>query len=139
MCNYWRPELRSIFPRSCVALARKVASCLESKMSQPQKLCGSCREGGWLSGAEDGAAPESLRLSRPSQKRLALCIPHGHPCSLPSAESWSQGDSCCQGLRHKPLGLADHILHISENLPSGVYLLRIQTDQWTVNKMIIKQ
>ncbi len=33
----------------------------------------------------------------------------------------------------------DHTLHISENLPSGVYLLRIQTDQWTVNKMIIKQ
>ena len=33
-----------IFPRSCVALARKVASCLESKMSQPQKLCGSCRK-----------------------------------------------------------------------------------------------
>ena len=91
-----------IFPRSCVALARKVASCLESKMSQPQKLCGSCREGGWLSGAEDGAAPESLRLSRPSQKRLALCIPHGHPCSLPSAESRSQEGSRLR-LCHKPL------------------------------------
>ena len=31
-----------IFPRSCVALARKVASCLELKMALPQKLCGSC-------------------------------------------------------------------------------------------------
>ena len=30
-----------IFPRSCVALARKVASCLEPKMALPQKLCGS--------------------------------------------------------------------------------------------------
>jgi hypothetical protein len=30
-----------IFPRSCVALARKVASCLEPKMAPPQKLCGS--------------------------------------------------------------------------------------------------
>ena len=30
-----------IFPRSCVALARKVASCLELKMAPPQKLCGS--------------------------------------------------------------------------------------------------
>ena len=83
-------------------MVRKVASCLESKMSQPQKLCGSCREGGWLSGAEDGAAPESLRLSRPSQKRLALCIPHGHPCSLPSAESRSQEGSR-RRLCHKPL------------------------------------
>ena len=91
-----------IFPRSCVALAREVASCLESKMSPPQKLCGSCREGGWLSGAEDGAAPESLRLSRPSQKRLALCIPHGHPCSLPSEESRSQEGSR-RRLCHKPL------------------------------------
>ena len=90
-----------IFPRSCVALARKVASCLESKMSQPQKLCGSCREGGWLSGAEDGAA-QKLCDSRPSQKRLALCIPHGHPCSLPSAESRSQEGSR-RRLCHKPL------------------------------------
>jgi hypothetical protein len=30
-----------IFPRSCVALARKVASCLERKMAPPQKLSGS--------------------------------------------------------------------------------------------------
>ena len=29
-----------IFPRSCVALARKVAGCLELKMAPPQKLCG---------------------------------------------------------------------------------------------------
>jgi hypothetical protein len=52
-----------IFPRSCIALARKVAGCLESKMSPPQKLCGSCQEGGRASGAEDGAATEALRLS----------------------------------------------------------------------------
>jgi hypothetical protein len=45
-----------IFPRGCVALARKVAGCLESKKSPPQKLCGSHQEGGWPSGAEDGAA-----------------------------------------------------------------------------------
>jgi hypothetical protein len=30
-----------IFPRSCVALARKVAGCLEPKMAPPQKLCDS--------------------------------------------------------------------------------------------------
>jgi hypothetical protein len=30
-----------IFPRSCVALARKVAGCLEPKMALPHKLCGS--------------------------------------------------------------------------------------------------
>ena len=30
-----------IFPRSCVALARKVAGCLDPKMAPPQKLCGS--------------------------------------------------------------------------------------------------
>jgi hypothetical protein len=30
-----------IFPRICVALARKVAGCLELKMAPPQKLCGS--------------------------------------------------------------------------------------------------
>ena len=31
-----------IFPRSCVALAREVAGCLEPKMAPPQKLCGYC-------------------------------------------------------------------------------------------------
>jgi hypothetical protein len=31
-----------IFPRSCVALARKVVGCLEPKMALPQKLSGSC-------------------------------------------------------------------------------------------------
>ena len=30
-----------IFPRSCFALARKVAGCLEQKMAPPQKLSGS--------------------------------------------------------------------------------------------------
>jgi hypothetical protein len=30
-----------IFPRSCVALARKVAGCLDVKMAPPQKLSGS--------------------------------------------------------------------------------------------------
>ena len=52
-----------IFPRSCVALARKVAGCLEPKMAPPQKLCGSLQEGGRLSGAEGGAASEVLWLS----------------------------------------------------------------------------
>ena len=75
-------------------------------MVLPQKLCGSRQEGGQLSGAKDGAASEALRLS-PGPETAGLCIPHLHPCSLPSAESWSQGDSRCQGLRHKPLGLAD--------------------------------
>ena len=87
------------------ALTRKVAGCLELKMVPPQKLCGSRQEGGRLSGAEDGAAPEALRLS-PVPETAGLCIPHGLPCSLPSAESRSQG-SRCQGLRHKPLGLVD--------------------------------
>ena len=81
-----------IFPRSCVALARKVAGCLESKMSPPQKLCGSRQEGGRLSGDEDGAAPEALRLS-PVPETAGLCIPHGLPCSLPSVESRSQEGS----------------------------------------------
>ena len=81
-----------IFPRSCVALARKVAGRLEPKMAPPQKLCGSHQEGGQLSGAEDGAAPEALRLS-PVPEKAGLCIPHGHPCSLPSAESRSQEGS----------------------------------------------
>jgi len=30
-----------IFPRSCVALPRKVAGCLEPKMAPPQKVSGS--------------------------------------------------------------------------------------------------
>jgi hypothetical protein len=59
-----------IFPRSCVALARKVAGCLESKMAPPQKFCGSRQEGGQLSGAEDGAAPD-LCDSCPYKKWLA--------------------------------------------------------------------
>ncbi|EDL20421.1 mCG1033197, partial [Mus musculus] len=71
------------------------------KMSPPEKLCGSCQEGGRPSGAEDGAT-QKLCDSRPSQKRLALCIPHGHPCSLPSAESRSQEGSR-RRLCHKPL------------------------------------
>jgi hypothetical protein len=32
-------------------------------MASPQKLCVSCQEGGWLPGAEDGAASEALCLS----------------------------------------------------------------------------
>ena len=64
-------------------------------------LC-SHQEGGWLSGAEDGAAPEALWLS-PVPETAGLCIPHPHPCSLPSAESRRQGGSR-RGLRHKPLG-----------------------------------
>jgi hypothetical protein len=64
-----------IFPRSCVALARKVAGCLEPKMTQPQKLCGSRQEGGRLSGAEGGTASETLWLSPgrwPVVSRLAF-------------------------------------------------------------------
>jgi hypothetical protein len=95
-----------IFPRNRVALARKVAGCLEPKVAPPQKLCGSRQEGGRLSAAEDGAASEALLLS-PFPETAGLCIPHCHPCSLSFAESWSQGDSRRQGLRHKPLGLAD--------------------------------
>ena len=76
------------------------------KQDLSQKLCCFGQEGGRLSGAEDGAASEALWLS-PVPETAGLCIPHRHPCSLPSAESWSQGDSRCQGLRHKPLGLAD--------------------------------
>ena len=37
-----------IFPRSCVALARKVAGCLESKMALPQRLCDSRPYQKWL-------------------------------------------------------------------------------------------
>jgi hypothetical protein len=86
---------------------RKVDGCLEPKMVPPQKLCGSRQEGGRLSGAEDGAASEALWLS-PVPETAGLCIAHRHPCSLPSAESWSQGDSRRRrGLRHKPLRLAD--------------------------------
>ena len=70
-------------------------------MSPPQKLCGSHQEGGRPSGAEDGAAPEALRLS-PVPETAGLCIPHGHPCSLPSAESRSQEGSR-RHLCHKPL------------------------------------
>jgi hypothetical protein len=127
-----------IFPRSCVASARKEAGCLDPKMALPQKLCGShlprkgwllystpspvqpalrgvpeprklpqgpeaqtsraggslCthQEGGRLSGAEDGAASEALWLS-PVPETAGLCIPHRHPCSLPSAESQSQAIS----------------------------------------------
>jgi hypothetical protein len=54
-----------------------------------------------LSGAEDGAASEALWLS-PVPETAGLCIPPPHPCSLPSAESWSQGGSRW-GLRQKPL------------------------------------
>ena len=95
----WSRRCRRL--RSSVALVRKEAGRLELRMALPQKLCGSCREGGWLSGAEDGAT-QKLCDSRPSQKRLALCIPHGHPCSLPSAESRSQEGSR-RRLCHKPL------------------------------------
>ena len=42
------------------------------------------QEGGRLSGAEDGAASEALWLLLVPEK-AGLCIPHRHPCSLPSA------------------------------------------------------
>jgi hypothetical protein len=72
------------------------------KQDLSQKLCCFGQEGGWLSGAEDGASSEALWLL-PVPATARLCIPHPHPCSLPSAESRSQGGSCCRGLRHKPL------------------------------------
>ena len=76
------------------------------KQDLSQKLCCFGQEGGRLSGAEDGAASEALWLL-PVPETAGLCIPHLHPCSLPSAESWRQGGSRHRGLRHKPLGLAD--------------------------------
>jgi hypothetical protein len=71
------------------------------KQDLSQKMCCFGQEGGQLSGAEDGAASEALWLS-PVPETAGLCIPHPHPYSLPSAESWSQGGSR-QGLRQKPL------------------------------------
>jgi hypothetical protein len=54
-----------------------------------------------LSGAENGVASDALWLS-PVPETAGLCIPHPHPCSLPSAESRSQGGSRWR-LRQKPL------------------------------------
>jgi hypothetical protein len=73
------------------------------KQDLSQKLCCFGQEGGRLSGAEDGAASEALWLS-PVPETAGLCIPHPHPCSLPSSESRSQGGSH-RGLRQKPLRL----------------------------------
>ena len=56
------------------------------KQDRSQKLCCFGQQGGWLSGAEDGAVSEALWLS-PVPETAGLCIPHRHPCSLPSAES----------------------------------------------------
>jgi hypothetical protein len=72
------------------------------KQDLSQKLCCFGQEGGRLSGAEDGAASEALWLS--PAETAGLCIPHPLPCSLPSAESRSQGGSC-RSLRQKPLVL----------------------------------
>jgi hypothetical protein len=93
-----------IFPRSCVALARKVASCLEPKMVPPQKLCGSCQEGGWLPGRWPVVWSRRWRRLRSS---LALsCLRNGWPLySTPSPVQ-----PALRGVldpRHKPLGLAD--------------------------------
>jgi hypothetical protein len=76
----------------------------EAQTSRPGGPLCTHQEGGRLSGAEDGASSEALWLS-PVPETAGLCIPHRHPCSLPSAESRSQGSR--RGLRHKPLGLAD--------------------------------
>ena len=85
---------------------RWLPQSLRQKPLGPGRPLCSHQEGGWLLGAEDGATSEALWLS-PVPETAGLCIPHPHPCSLPSAESWSQGDSHHRGLRHKPLGLAD--------------------------------
>jgi hypothetical protein len=71
----------------------------QKPLGQGGPLC-SHQEGGRLSGAEDGAASEALWLS-PFPEMAGLCIPHRHPCSLPSAESRSQGSRW--SLRQKPL------------------------------------
>uniref|UniRef100_A0A8C6IJZ4 Uncharacterized protein n=1 Tax=Mus spicilegus TaxID=10103 RepID=A0A8C6IJZ4_MUSSI len=73
------------------------------KQDLSQKLCCFGQEGGQLSGAKDGATSEALWLL-PVPETAGLCIPHPHPCSLPSAESRSQGGSL-RSLRQKPLGL----------------------------------
>jgi hypothetical protein len=70
------------------------------KQDLSQKLCCFGQEGVRLSGAEDGTVSEALWLS-PVPETAGLCIPHRHLCSLPSAESRSQGS--CRGLRQKPL------------------------------------
>ena len=72
------------------------------KQDLSQKLCCFGQEGGQLSGAEDGAASEALWLSSVPEM-AGLCIPPPLPCTLPSAESRSQG-GFRRGLRHKPLG-----------------------------------
>jgi hypothetical protein len=72
------------------------------KQHLSQKLCCFGQEGARLSGAEDGAASEALWLL-PVPEVAGLCIPHPHPCSLPSAESRNQG-GFRRSLRQKPLG-----------------------------------
>jgi hypothetical protein len=79
------------------------SSCgLRQKPLRPGRPLCSHQEGGRLSGAEDSATSEALWLS-PVPEMASLCIPHPHPCSLPSEESRSQRGSR-RGLRHKPLG-----------------------------------
>ena len=96
------------------------------KQDLSQKLCYFVQEGGWLSGAEDGAASEALWLS-PDPETDGLCIPHPHPCSLPSAESRNQGGSRWS-LRQKPLGpggpLCSHEEGGQLSLSQSSYLFR---------------
>ena len=83
-------------------------------------LC-SHQEGGRLFGAGNGAASDALWLS-PVPETAGLCIPHRHPCSLPSAESRSQGGSGRQGLWKKLLGSGGPLCSHQEGGPSCISL-----------------
>ena len=74
-----------------------------------------------MSGAVDGTTSEALWLS-PVPETAGLCIPHPHPCSLPSAESRSQGGSGRQGLWKKLLGSGGPLCSHQEGGPSCISL-----------------
>ena len=79
--------------RSYLVLDLLLAEDERPKQDLSQKLCCFGQEGGQLSGAENGAASEGLWFSAVPET-AGLCIPHPHPCSLPSGESRNQGGYC---------------------------------------------
>jgi hypothetical protein len=64
-----------IFPRSCVALARKVAGCLELKMVPPQKLSDSRLSLKWLSSVFHTLTHAACPLRSPGAKEAPAAGP----------------------------------------------------------------
>jgi hypothetical protein len=87
-----------IFPRSCVALARKVADCLEPKMAPPQKLCGSHLSQKLLASVFHTITRAACPPRSPGAKETPAAGPEAQTC-------WAGGSLCTHQAKFSVMSL----------------------------------